>query len=478
MNQPNIRKTKIVATLGPATEELTQIKELIKAGANVFRLNFSHGSFDEHQKKLDNIKAACSELNAQVAILQDLGGPKIRITEVDPEKTLLTQNSLISLSRNSDGKISNNKNLYIKMLDPAKIAKVGDQVLLADGMIDLEVEQVLDTEIKCRIKREGNLRSRVGICFPDSDLALPATTEKDLNDLEWGIKNKVDYVAISFVQNQEDVLRVKRILDKNNSPIKLISKIEMKAALKNLETIIDVSDGIMVARGDLGVEIPVQRVPHVQNELINLSNIKGKPVIVATQMLHSMVKATRPTRAEVTDVTQAVLAGADAVMLSEETAIGDNPIEAVKFLNLIALEAENNFNYKEYKLKILRNELKTTISDSIAIAARYAASKLENSVIIACTETGNSARLVSKYRPKEIIFGTSSNIATIRRMQLYWGVTPIFFKEPKNHTEEIDSAIASVKSQSFIKEGTIAVITGGLYVKKPGTTSILEIKVF
>ena len=472
------RRTKIVATLGPATNQLDRIKELILAGVNVFRLNFSHGSHEEHLENIQKIRAAEEELNVPVAVLQDLSGPKIRITELDDGAKPIVRDEEILLKHGS--KTSDHQTLYSPLLDPTKILKPGHTILLADGVMVLEVLDVTPDAANCKIIRGGSLRSRIGIAFPDSVVDLPATTEKDMKDLSWGLENKVDFVAVSFVQKAADIEKVTdKLKDYSNVERPLvIAKIEMRKAIDNISEILSASDGIMVARGDLGVEFPVEQVPTMQKDIIARANAMGKPVIVATQMLHSMVHANRPTRAEVTDVATAVNSGTDAVMLSEETAIGQYPVESVEYLAKIATEAEKEFNFDIYKRRFELYQSLSPVTDAIAYAACAAAHHLKASAIAACTETGLSARLVAKYRPRQALYGVSTQKLSMRRMCLYWGVVPILLENPDSRGTEIDSALREIKELENLPEDAIGIVTGGLTVRVPGTTSVLEIRTF
>lgn len=468
------RRTKIVATVGPTSRSPEVLGQLIEAGVNVFRLNFSHGSHEEHTQVLQDVRAVARKLGAHVAILQDLSGPKIRISKVEGDYQQIADNAEITL-RFSDGSLSTRDSIYVESVDPVKVLKPEHRILLADGVIELEALAVSDTGVRCRIIKGGRLRSRVGIAFPDSAIDLPATTEKDLKDLEWGMEHEVDYVAISFVKNAEDVLLLRQALMAKRKTIGIIAKIERRTALDNIFEIIDVSDGLMVARGDLGLELPLEQLPMLQKRLIEQANYRGIPVIVATQMLQSMVTSVRPTRAEVSDVAAAVMSGADALMLSEETTIGENPVECVRYLGKIAQEAERNFEFEEYKLR-LRDSDRATVPDAVAYAACAAAIKVNASAIIACTETGNSARLAAKYRPQQPLYGASVSEHTLRRMSLYWGVIPISCAPTHTHDDEIVTAMRAVQTRERLPNGSRAVITGGVAVRTPGATSVLEIR--
>lgn len=486
------RKTKIVATVGPASRSPENLKSLIQAGANVFRLNFSHGSGDEHLEVLNSIRRISKEIDMPVGVLQDLSGPKIRISNVDGDYAVVPDGAPIELAFAPKGvspaPLSNTNLIYVETVNPCKALKEGHHVLLADGIIELIAEKVGAERVSCRVKKGGRIRSRVGISFPDSDIDLPATTEKDMRDLAWGIKHGVDFVAISFVQNAQDLLMLRAELKKHDSPIRLIAKIERRTALENIEEILDAADGVMVARGDLGLELPLEQVPLVQKRLIEQANFRGIPVIVATQMLHSMITSIRPTRAEVTDIAFAVMSGADAVMLSEETAIGEHPTECVTYLGKIAQEAERTFEFEEFKLR-LRDSDRLTVPDAVSYAACAAAIKVGASAIIACTHTGSSARLVAKYRPQQPLFGVSTEETALQRMSLWWGVVPVRLppaETPRTPARtdtpvpdgEIDQALSVIQSRFNFASGSRAVVIGGMSAGAPGSTSQLQLRSF
>jgi pyruvate kinase len=468
------RKTKIVATLGPSSRAPEKIKELIQAGANVFRLNFSHGSHEEHLAVLKDVRVIAGQMGAHIAILQDLSGPKIRISNVEGDFCPIHDGQLIEL-RVANGALSNAEAIYVETVNPMMTLLPGHHVLLADGLIELVTESVTPEHVVCRVIKGGRIRSRVGIAFPDSDVDLPATTKKDLVDLDWGIENGVDYVAISFVRTASDVLSLRAIIDQKGSTAGIIAKIERRAALENIEGIVQASDGLMVARGDLGLEVPLEQLPMLQRRLIEEANFRGIPVIVATQMMHSMITSVRPTRAEVSDIAAAVMSGADAVMLSDETAIGEHPAACVGYLGRIALAAEQTFAFEEYKLR-LRNSDTLTVPDAIAYAACAASVKTSADAIIACTETGTSARLVAKYRPQQPLYGVSRKETTLRRLALYWGVKPCVFESAHSHVDEIERALQVVQERENLPNGSRAVVTGGRFTQTPGATSVLEVR--
>ena len=470
------RRTKIIATVGPAISNYEKIAELIETGVDVFRLNFSHGSHEEHKKSLDLIRQVSRDLNKYVGVLQDLSGPKIRITQIEENLPPLVKGDLIEI-KNDAKLISSNKILYTGSIDPSKFLKSGDSVLLADGIMELTTKQVNPDSCLCEVKKGGVLRSKIGLAFPNSKINLPATTEKDLVDFEWGLENNIDFFAVSFVQTAEDVINLRNIAKKKNIDPFIIAKIEMNTALQNIDEILNVSDSLMVARGDLGVELPVEKLPAIQRDLISRSNAIGKPVIVATQMLHSMVNSNRPTRAEVTDIATAVRSGADCVMLSEETAIGAFPQESVEYLAKIAHEAEKDFDFEVFKLRFKDNPTEFSIPNAIAYAACAAAHNLNATAIIACTETGFSARLIAKFRPKQALFGISRNISSLRRMCLFWGVKPVMAEIREDDTE-VSAALRLVKNLENHSADEIAVTTGGLKMHAPGSSSVVDIRAF
>ncbi len=468
------RKAKIIATIGPASRSPEVIRKLITAGANVFRLNFSHGTHEDHLEVLNTIRKVSAELDTYVAVMQDLSGPKIRITDVDENNLTVNDDGQISLNGPSN-KLSDASSIHIESVDPSTALEVGQTVLLADGNLVFQVTEVTKDSVLCRVLKGGKLRSKIGIAFPDSALNLPAATEKDLIDLKWGVKNNVDYVALSFVNNAQDILNLKDEIAKLKGDQKVIAKIERKAAILDIDNILAVTDGIMVARGDLGVNVALERLPILQKLLIERCNERGIPVIVATQMLQSMVTSIRPTRAEVSDVSLAVLNGTDALMLSEETAIGQYPVEAIKYLDHISREAERRFEFLDYRWRY-KDSANQSVPEAIMFAACGAADKCKANVIIACTETGTSARLTAKYRPNQPLYGVSSREETLRRMCLYWGVIPISCKPTETHADEIVTALKEVQIRENLQNGSSAVVTGGLSARSPGSTSILEVR--
>ncbi len=467
-------KTKIVCTIGPASDSYKKIEKLIQGGMDVARLNFSHGSYEKHHQIIENIRQASLKTNEPVAILQDLGGPKIRIGKIEKEPILLKEGSSFILTNREVPGDEQGVSVTFPSL-PQKVKK-GDCIFLADGTIELKVKELTLTDIICRIVRGGKLTSRKGINIPNISTDIPSLTEKDYQDILFGIKNKVDFIGLSFTRNAEDVLRARKFLKKNGAEdISLIAKIEKKEAIDNLKEIIEASDGIMIARGDLGVEIPLENVPLVQKDIIKRCNFVGKPVITATQMLMSMVNLPRPTRAEVTDVANAILDGTDAVMLSEETAIGNYPLEAVKTMNKIALRVEKDINYE----KILSERslsVKPTNPDAISHATCQVALDLKTKAIVTFTLSGSTARMVSRYRPPVPIIAASTRDSTVRKLALSWGVYPFKSEELENTDDMIEKSRKVALATGLVKKGDKIIITAGIPFKIPGTTNLLKVE--
>ena len=469
-----MRRTKIVCTIGPASSSYELIESLIKKGMDVARLNFSHGSYEEHSLVAEYIHQASSKLGKPVAILQDLGGPKIRTGLIQKEPVILKEGSIFTLTtRNIPG---NEKEVSITYPSLPQKVKKGQTILLADGSLELRVEDITSTDIKCRVVTGGQLTSHKGINLPDSSPEISALTEKDQKDLLFGIEHKFDFIGISFVREAEDILRVRKILkEKRAEEISLIAKIEKREALKNIDDIIRVADGIMVARGDLGVEIPLQQVPLVQKEIIKKCNLLGKPVITATQMLESMIENPRPTRAEVTDIANAIFDGTDAIMLSEETAIGKYPLEAVTIMDKIAVETEKALDY-EKTLEERALSVKPTIPDAISHATCQVAQDLKVAAIVTFTFSGSTARMVARYRPRVPIIARSPKKSTVRKLTLSWGVYPLQSPEIKDTDDMIRKAKRTALKTGLVKRGDKIVITAGIPFGIAGTTNLIKVE--
>lgn len=468
-------RTKIVCTIGPASRSPQILEQLLQAGMNVARLNFSHGVKSEHEEVIVNIRQIAARLGYPVAILQDLAGPKIRIGEI--QKGLITVesgNHFILTNREVPG---DENEVSINYPDLPKDIKPGDKLLLSDGALELEVIETNDQDIKCRVIIGGPLSSNKGINLPMGSIKTPILTKKDKEDLSFGIGQEVDYVALSFVRNINDIIDVKQFISElgsSNTPI--IAKIEKHEALKNIDEIIQAVDGLMVARGDLGVEIPLQKIPMVQKVLIEKSNRAGKPVITATQMLRSMVDSPRPTRAEVTDVANAVLDGTDAVMLSEETAIGNYPVQSVKTIASIAEEAESGFPFDVWVQRFVSKDVKS-LPEAVSLAACNLAEHINAKSIITFTQSGTTARLVSKYRPRSDILAATPLEKTYRRLALIWGVIPIISRSVTNTDDMIERIITDALASGLVHDGEKVVITAGIPVGVSGKTNLIKAEV-
>ncbi len=463
-------KTKIICTIGPASGSPEIIRELIIQGMNVARLNFSHGTHEEHGEKIRMIRTISEELDKPVAILQDLCGPKIRVGKVpDPGIRLEPGEQFVLTSE--PGAYANDR-VSVSYPDLPLEVKPDDRILLADGMMELLVKRADQTDILCEVITGGTLTSHKGINLPTGTIRAESLTEKDKADLLFGLAHDVDYVGLSFVKTAEDILKLKEIIRKENKDTPVVAKIEKHEALANIEAIMAASDAIMVARGDLGVEIPLENVPGIQKALVSKANAMGKPVIIATQMLRSMVNSVRPTRAEATDVANAVLDGADAVMLSEETASGNFPVQAVEFMVRIAEDAEKNFPHEKY-LKLIPGK---DVSGSVAHASCVLADHLDAAAIVATTRSGFTAMQISRFRPRTKIIALSPEKWSIRRLALCWGCFPSLVPEHKDTDEMIEKAALSAIGTGNVSKGDLIVITAGHPVWVAGTTNMMRVK--
>jgi pyruvate kinase len=465
-----MKKTKIVCTIGPASEKEEVLEALILNGMNVARLNFSHGSHEGHLAKIKLIRALSERLAHPVAILLDLAGPKIRIGSIPDPGILLTPGNLFILtSRNIEG---NREAVSLGYKDLPEEVKPGDRLLLADGLMELWVESSDGTDIVCKVITGGILTSHKGINLPTGTIRTSSLTEKDRVDLLFGLENDVDFIALSFVKTAADIQAVKDIIAGQGKDTPVIAKIEKHEALVNIEAIMDVSEGIMVARGDLGVEIPLEDVPLIQKSLIARANNRGLPVITATQMLRSMVSSPRPTRAEATDVANAVLDGTDAVMLSEETASGDYPVEAVAHMSRLILAAETGFPFDKFLSMIPAKD----VSESVAHACCILANHLDAKAIVAHTQSGMTARHIARFRPRQPIAALSPNIQTARRLCLSWGCHPRLISKLRNTEEMIEASSQAALTAGDARMGDLIVITVGHPIGVTGTTNMLRVK--
>lgn len=472
-----LRKTKIVCTIGPASESVEKLIELINAGMNVSRLNFSHGNFEEHGQRIKNIREAAKFTGKTVAILLDTKGPEIRTHNmVNGSIELQTGKNVIVSMDEVEGTAEKFSVTYPGLIDDVH---VGSKILLDDGLIGLEVIKIdkASNQIQTKVLNSGTLKNKKGVNVPGVTVNLPGITEKDTQDILFGIQQDVDFIAASFVRRGKDVLEIRQLLEENNAThIHIIPKIENQEGVDNIDEILEVSDGLMVARGDLGVEIPAEEVPLVQKMLIKKCNALGKPVITATQMLDSMQRNPRPTRAEASDVANAIFDGTDAIMLSGETAAGLYPVEAVQTMHNIASRAEQALDHK----KILSARSKDTdhnATDAIGQSVAHTALNLEVSSIITPTESGHTARMISKYRPKAPIVAVTSNLSVSRNLSLVWGVYSQLGKETTTIDEMLDIAVEESLNSGIVKHGDLVVITAGVPVGEAGTTNLMKIHI-
>ncbi|MBS0013904.1 MAG: pyruvate kinase [Desulfobacterales bacterium] len=464
-------KTKIVCTIGPACADVHILTRMIHAGMSVARLNFSHGGRENHAEMIQMVRTASEETGVPVAILQDLRGPKIRVGEVQPPGIhLKTGETLVLTTIEAEAGQGNRVSVSYPHL-PEDVS-VGDTILLADGLMEMVVTRITKTEVHCEVITGGTLTSHKGINLPSGSVRTPAITEKDKADLAFGLSQDVDYVAMSFVRHSEDVRQAKEIISHAGCSTPVIAKIEKHEALKDIDNIMDVSDGIMVARGDLGVEIPLENVPGTQKMLVKKGNEAGKPVIIATQMLRSMLDSPRPTRAEATDVANAVLDGADALMLSEETATGNHPVRAVEYMSRIAKVTEEKYPYE----KSFQEILQTRISESVAHATCILSDHLAARAIIATTKSGYTAHQIARFRPKSRIIAVSPDIRTVRQLALYWGCLPGLMDYTKDTDEMFDRASEFAIEKGHAKKGDLVVITAGHPMWEAGTTNMITVR--
>jgi len=462
-----MRKTKIVATVGPATDSEEMIEKLILAGVNVFRFNFSHSTHEYHGANLLKVRKVADKLGACVAVLQDISGPKIRVGEVDGVMVLEPDDTLSFYEKpgfdDKHGVTINHPHILPSL-------KSGDLIYLADGCIRCEVFDNSNGVVKTKIVIGGDLTSKKGVNFPNANLPISAITEKDIKDMEFGVKIGVDMMAVSFIKSREDIEEAKKIVAGFGGDCPIFAKIEKSEAVNNLATIVEAADGLMVARGDLGVELGLSKVPTAQKEIINAANRKGIPVITATQMLTSMIASPYPTRAEVSDIANAVLDGTDAVMLSDETTVGKYPIEAIKALNETICEIEKIYPFYRNLDKIHNPD------EAIAIAANRMAEDLEPDALIAFTRSGGSARSLSKYRPKPEILVPVHSIEVFRRLAIVWGVKPLFVLSEHESTDRMlcEFTMRALELGVMSESGTY-IVTIGYPTGQQGTTNLIRV---
>ncbi|HEG0501792.1 pyruvate kinase [Campylobacter jejuni] len=468
-----LKKTKIVATVGPASEKEEILRQMIINGVNVFRLNFSHGTHEYHKKNLDTIRKVAKELHIRIGILQDISGPKIRTGELK-EPFELKKGDRLDFYRETilGEKIAQNHyKISINQKSILDMLKIDEYIYLYDGSIRAKVVSIDDQKIETIIENDGFLNSNKGINFPNTKINIDVITQKDKNDLLWGIKNEVDFLAISFVQNAHDIDEVREILAQNNTKISIFAKIEKFDAVENIDEIIKSSDGIMVARGDLGIEVPYYKVPNIQKEIIQKANNASKPVITATQMLFSLAKSKTATRAEISDVANAVLDGTDAVMLSEESAVGIDPANAVDIMCQTIIETEKRYPYNKFNDF---NDLDNT--DKIMRSSAHLATDLNADAIFSLTSSGKSAIKIARYRPNIEIIAVGHSEKTLNSLSIVWGVNPAILVNKSNElTELLKDSVRSSVEKGFMDEDKCYLLTAGFPTGVEGTSNLIRI---
>ncbi|EGW37087.1 pyruvate kinase [Desulfosporosinus sp. OT] len=465
-----MRRTKIICTIGPASESREKIQQLLTAGMNVARLNFSHGTHEEHGVRISALKEEAAQAGKYLGILLDTKGPEIRTGMVPETGIILTNAAEFILDTKSA--MGSSERVGITYPELWQDVVPGTHILIDDGQLDLEVISVQQEEIKTRVCNGGILKSQKGVNVPGVSIRLPGVTEKDIEDIRFGVTQGIDFIAASFTRKASDILAVRRIVEEMGATAQIIAKIESQEGINNLDSILEVVDGLMVARGDLGVEVPVEEVPVYQKEMIQKCNLLGKPVIVATQMLDSMIRQPRPTRAETSDVANAILDGADAIMLSGETAAGQFPIEAVRMMDKIAKRTETTL----LETKATRHP-HLNVAESISYASYSIAGDLNATAILTPTQSGITARMISKYRPQALIVAATPFPEVARKLALQWGIEPLVVPESPGTDQLLSVAVTAALDKGYIRTGDIVVITAGVPVGKVGTTNMIKVQV-
>lgn len=470
-----MRKTKIVCTLGPATNDVEMMKQLIQNGMDAARINFSHGTYETHAETIAKLKQAREELNAPIPLILDTKGPEIRVKTFKEDKVRLEEDATFTLTtREVEGDVNI---VSVTYADLPKDVHRGSRILIDDGLIELKVEDITETDVVCKVVNGGVVKSRKGVNLPGVEVNLPSLMEKDIEDLKFGVENGFDIVAASFIRSAEDVLKIRRVLEENGGgQMHIISKIENQQGVENIDKILEASDGIMVARGDLGVEIPPEEVPLVQKILIAKANRIGKPVITATQMLESMVHSPRPTRAEANDVANAIFDGSDAIMLSGETAAGAYPLEAVATMARIALKAESAVDYAA-KLANTTEPARVNITNAISMAACATAAELKTAAITTVTKSGFTARMISRYRPVCPLIASTSDETVWRQMNLIWGCKPMLYTGELPRGGVFDTALEIAVKSGLLKNGDTVVSALGMPLGFSGATNTLRVDI-
>lgn len=467
-----MRKTKIICTIGPASESEEKLKELMLAGMNVARFNFSHGSHEEHKRKFDRMIKVSNELGIPVAALLDTKGPEIRLKAIEGERTELVAGQTFILT--TEEIVGNNEKVSISYKNLKEDVSEGMTILIDDGLIELVVEEITDADIICKVINGGPISNNKGVNVPGATLSMPYISDVDRSDIMFGCDMGFDYLAASFVRTKDDILEVRKIIDEHNSHMKIIAKIESMQGIRNLEEILEVSDGIMVARGDLGVEIPMEEVPVVQKKMIKLAETQGKHVITATQMLESMIKNPRPTRAEATDVANAIYDGTTAIMLSGETAAGLYPVEAVRTMARIAERTEQAIDYNG-RMKRREHIENFDVTTAISHATCTTAMDLKASAIITVTLSGFTAGMIARYKPDCPIIACSVSPRICRQMSLSWGVTPIWIARESSADDLFEEAVRVAEEAGYIKKGDTVVLTAGVPLGVSGRTNMIRV---
>ncbi len=467
-----MRKTKIICTIGPASQSPEMIREMILNGMNVCRCNFSHGSYEEQKAKMMNVVSISEELGIPVATLIDTKGPEIRLRTFEKERIMLEEGQTFTLTTKD---IQGNQDIVsVTYENIVKDVQVGGSVLIDDGLIELRVEKITDTDLVCRVLNGGPVSDKKGVNLPGANLSMPFISEQDRKDINFGIDCGFDFIAASFVRCKEDILEVRKLLDAKKSPMKVIAKIENMQGINNLDEILDVADGIMVARGDMGVEVPMEDVPVIQKELIRKANAKGKQVITATQMLESMTKNPRPTRAETTDVANAIYDGTTAIMLSGESANGKYPVETLKTMSRIAQRAEGDIKYYD-RMKRIRCTEEAQVTEAISHATCSIAADLKAAAIITVTMSGFTAEKVARFKPVCPIICCSVNPRVLRQAALLWGVKPILIEKKATAEDLFQEALWQAEKKGLVKKGDKVVLTAGVPLGVSGNTNMVRV---
>ena len=464
-----MRKTKIICTLGPSTDKGDVLRDLIANGMNVARFNFSHGSYEEHGGRLAKLKALREELGKPVAALLDTKGPEIRLKEFKNGVEMLEAGQTFTLTTRE---VEGTKEICsVTYKDLPQDVQPGGTIMLDDGLIMLHIEQVTDTDIICTVLNSGKIKTKKGVNVPGVHLSMPYLSQKDREDIIFGVQNGFDFIAASFVRTAQDVYDIRNLLNEYDSNIRIIAKIENREGVNNIDSILSAADAVMVARGDLGVEIDFTELPGIQKDIIDRSFSFGKPIVTATQMLDSMMFNPRPTRAEISDVANAIYDGTSAIMLSGETAAGDYPVEALKTMSAIAERTENEEHYRPQR----HAEIQISVSDATAHAACLTAKDVNAAAIVTVSESGNTARLLSKYRPKQPIIACVMDEQVQRQLSLSWGITSLLMGPAHSTDELIEMSTSLAKENGYLHNGELAVVTAGVPVGVSGTTNMIKI---